>query len=649
MRGIQRPYSVLLHFFPGWKADFLDLRIGHTFMGTTEEGQGSIWINFFCGNIRNGYLRCRDGNGRLFSKESSQKDAESLSVGESEEVISSQHGDVKEDGGHLGKRKGFRSSGKKLEILNEIHDILKTGSQADKLLYQMGSSISAEIAYMVMKSEKDVKMIFRFFLWAMQKQSLISFRGLQNLMIEILKESREFEVAWDLLREVRREGKMTNAASFNVLISAYGKVGMVEKAIESFVVMEEEFSCRPDIFTWNTMLDILVNDQMIEIAWALYHRMLTTDCSPDTTTLNILIRCLCKAGKTQEALELYDEMTARGIVANMTTYGIIIKSLCQAGKINMATQLLASMKANNCSPGIVIYNIIIDGLCKNGQVDQAFELLNIIKEMNVSPCEYTYTSLIHGLFRAGRFDEACKYYKDLFEAQTPNLVLYTVMIDAYCEAGRVVDAFHIFNEMIRTRCLPDTVCYNTLIKGLCKVGLVDEARSVKSEMLQKGYLLDVVTYTTLIYGLCETGLVDEAHDMFDKMPKTGCFPNVFTYNTLIDGLFKVGEVTKACILFYQMELGNSPTFFLSIAQGSKHFGDSADLQALADGRCGTGRILEAYKLHKRLLESGAVPDVITYNTMINGLCKIDGRKRMQSRFCNHQDTYDIIMPGRAGR
>ncbi|KAH9310816.1 hypothetical protein KI387_025851, partial [Taxus chinensis] len=96
--------------------------------------------------------------------------------------------------------------------------------------------------------------------------------------------------------------------------------------------------------------------------------------------------------------------------------------------------------------------------------------------------------------------------------------------------------------------------------------------------------------------------------MFDEMTKNGYFPNVLTYNILIDALFKVGEVTKACILFYQMEMENSPSLFPNIAQGSKRFGDTADLQALADGHSSTGLILEAYKIHRRLMESGVVPD-----------------------------------------
>ena len=61
-----------------------------------------------------------------------------------------------------------------------------------------------------------------------------------------------------------------------------------------------------------------------------------------------------------------------------------------------------------------------------------------------------------------------------------------------------------------------------------------------------------------------------------------------TYNILIDGLCNAGEVEKAYILFYKMEMGNNPSLFLNITQGSDRIADSADFQALFERLCNSG-------------------------------------------------------------
>jgi pentatricopeptide repeat protein len=50
--------------------------------------------------------------------------------------------------------------------------------------------------------------------------------------------------------------------------------------------------------------------------------------------------------------------------------------------------------------------------------------------------------------------------------------------------------------------------------------------------------------------------------------------------------------------------------------------DSESLQKLVDKMCQSGQVLKAYKLLRGIIDSGVVPDVVTYNTLINGLCKV---------------------------
>jgi len=241
--------------------------------------------------------------------------------------------------------------------------------------------------------------------------------------------------------------------------------------------------------------------------------------------------------------------------------------------------------------------------------------------------------LIDGFFQAGRHNEGFQWYKEMLEQTdvSPDVVLYTVMIRGCAEAGRIKDAFVFLDEMKEKGFTPDTFCYNTLLKALCDAGDLDGARLLRSEMAQNNVVMDTTTHTIMICGLCKKRLVDEALQVFDEMGKVGCHPTVMTYNALINGLYGAHRLEEARMLFYKMEMGNNPSLFLRLTLGANQVRDSEGLQKLVDSMCQSGQVLKAYKLLRGIIDSGVVPDVVTYNTLINGLCKVsnlDGALRL---------------------
>ncbi|KAK9179791.1 hypothetical protein WN943_028996 [Citrus x changshan-huyou] len=91
------------------------------------------------------------------------------------------------------------------------------------------------------------------------------------------------------------------------------------------------------------------------------------------------------------------------------------------------------------------------------------------------------------------------------------------------------------------------------------------------------------------------------------MPAADLSPNLFTYSALIDGLFKNGHVEEAIALLQSLERDKKE---LNIEVYS----------AVIDGLCRVGR-LEARKKLDQLAEKDLVPDVVTFNILINGICK----------------------------
>ena len=99
-------------------------------------------------------------------------------------------------------------------------------------------------------------------------------------------------------------------------------MGFAEKAVEVFSTVKD-FDCKPDVFTYNSVLHVMVQKQVLLLALAVYNKMLKLNCHSNVTTYSILIEGLCKNG------DPISEMTRTGILPNEITYTIILAGLCQ--------------------------------------------------------------------------------------------------------------------------------------------------------------------------------------------------------------------------------------------------------------------------------------------------------------------------------
>ena len=143
------------------------------------------------------------------------------------------------------------------------------------------------------------------------------------------------------------------------------------------------------------------------------------------------------------------------------------------------------------------------------------------------------------------------------------------------------------------------------------------------EMSRRGGdgLVTTATVTCLIKVLGEEGFVNEALVVFYRMKQYHCKPDVVAYNTMIYALCRVGNFKKAKLLFEQMELPgfrcppDTFTYTILISSYCKYGMQTGCRKAIRR------RLWEANHLFRLMLFKGFVPDVVTYNALIDGCCK----------------------------
>lgn len=133
--------------------------------------------------------------------------------------------------------------------------------------------------------------------------------------------------------------------------------------------------------------------------------------------------------------------------------------------------------------------------------------------------------------------------------------------------------------------------------------------------------LNTAAVTDVIKILGEEGLAKNALMAFYRMKQLHCTPDVQCYNTIISVLCRAGDFKKARFILNQMELPGARcppdcytyTIFISFyCKRSMHTGCRKAIRR---------RMWEANHMFRHMKFRGFEPDLVTYNCLIDGLCK----------------------------
>lgn len=168
---------------------------------------------------------------------------------------------------------------------------------------------------------------------------------------------------------------------------------------------------------------------------------------------------------------------------------------------------------------------------------------------------------------------------------------------------------------------PDTVCYNIAIAAAEKAGGVgalsralelfnrmeDATSSGKTDsgVSHTGPVKNQVTYNTMISALCNAKRFDEALDLFDRMQRDGLRPDKYTYTSLI----------QAC-----------PHDTQELLYDMRERGIQADVvtyNTIIQSLCRKRQWTQATRLVTEMESRGVAPDARTYGLLMNGMLKAD--------------------------
>ncbi|KAM1958063.1 hypothetical protein FF1_003713 [Malus domestica] len=250
------------------------------------------------------------------------------------------------------------------------------------------------------------------------------------------------------------------------------------------------------------------------------------------------------------------------------------------------------------------------------------------------------------------------------QVQTPNVYLYTALIDGFVSSGFYLDAIRVYCRMVNGFVSPDNYAVTSVLKA-CGFGLaLEEGRGVHTQVLKLGLssnrsvrmkLLalygkcgefecarrvfdempdkDVVASTVMITSYADYGLIEEAIGVFNRARSK----DTVCWTAMIDGLVKNGEMNRALEAFREMQRNNvrpNEVTVVCVLSACSYLGalelgrwvhsyiDKYDIEfnyivggALINMYSRCGDMDEALAVFGKMKER----DVSSYNSMIEGL------------------------------
>lgn len=257
-----------------------------------------------------------------------------------------------------------------------------------------------------------------------------------------------------------------------------------------------------------------------ELSLSLIQSMRDSGVEIDAVQFNTVLATCVASDKVDKAHALLQAMESVGGIVDVITYNTIMKGYSKAGNIDGCFEALECASAQGIAPSQVTYGILLDCCINENQLDRAADVFNTMTEEKCPMNTVLYTTLIKGFSRAGKIDQAMTVYKQMRADPnvTPDLITFSILIKAHCDAGNLEESLKSFEEMINLGLRPDEVVFNNLLAGCAQQANARLGEQLYIDMVASGVKPSNATFSILIRMYQQCKLLEEAVAMLGREP-----------------------------------------------------------------------------------------------------------------------------------
>ncbi|KAL4288905.1 hypothetical protein AHAS_Ahas19G0332900 [Arachis hypogaea] len=308
--------------------------------------------------------------------------------------------------------------------------------------------------------------------------------------------------------------------SWNSIITGYTHQGHDVKALESFSLMLNNSSSKPDKYTLGSILSACANLENLKLGKQIHAYMVRANIDISGAVRNALILMYAKSGGTEIAHRIVDITVA---------WTAMIVGYAQNGLLSDALDLFRKMVREGPKPNNYTLAAVLSVFSSLASLDHGKQLHATTIILQEASSISVGNALITMYSRSGSIRDARKVFKQI--CSNKNKLTWTCMIIALAQHGLGKDAVELFDTMLKLDIEPDQITYVGVLSACSHVGLVQQGKSYFSLMKNVHHIEPTSShYACMIDLLGRAGLLEEAYHFIKNMPVE---PDVIAWDSLL--------------------------------------------------------------------------------------------------------------------
>ena len=269
-------------------------------------------------------------------------------------------------------------------------------------------------------------------------------------LINVCTKNNKLSKAFELYESLTREGIEMNTILYTTLIKAYSKTKNLNKVIEILNIMIKSNNSKPNIITYNSVIDCCIKCRNYDLAYKYYNYLIA----------NVNYNLNNENNRNDDSI----------VKPDIVTFSTLIKGEIHNGCFEKAKMLMNKMlEYDYIKPDCILLNTMLDGCEKCSCYEEALDIYNLFKKKNVQFNMMTYSILLKILGVLCDFENSLKLFEEIKNKEnniSMNLIIITCFIKTCFSTNHIKEAIDTFNSMKKYKINPDAISYITMINGI---------------------------------------------------------------------------------------------------------------------------------------------------------------------------------------
>ncbi|XP_062194240.1 pentatricopeptide repeat-containing protein At5g14080-like [Phragmites australis] len=337
---------------------------------------------------------------------------------------------------------------------------------------------------------------------------------------------------------------------------------------------------------------------------------------------NSLLAALASSGSLAHARKVLDRMLAGVVELDTVGFGVFIKAVGRRDGLAEVMQLVEVVggRGGRVSSSVVVA-MVVDGMCREGRIEDAWRALEEMRLRGWKPDFVAYRIVSEGFRIAGRVEEEGRILKQKRKlGVAPRKEDYREHVLALVSNRQITEAKEIAEAVVLGDFPIDDDVLNVLIGSVSGID-ADAAAMFCKFMTGKGKFPSTEMLVHLCENLFKNRKGDEMWEIFRVLLENGYCKNSRDYHLVVSFLGKAGKVREAYDVLKQVKRKRLEP-------------DISSYNSLMDALCRNDLLRPAKKLWDEMFTIGCSPNLQTYNILITKFAQIGESEEVQ-QLCNH--------------